>query len=134
MSNKEKIVELIKKEGQQTIKELADKLEISSQMVHRHVKDLISNKLIKKVGSAPFVFYILFQTEKVKYVEIDNENKKIIEENFLFISPQGKRFDGIEGFSFWCEKRGFDLEKKAKEYIEIYKKYDHFKNLGVIFE
>lgn len=133
MSNKEKIIKFISENGQQTIKELSEKLEISLSMTHRHIKELLLDGFIKKVGSAPFVFYILSENnQKFKDFNLNEEFKKIIEDNFLFISPQGQRFDGVEGFFSWCEKRGFNFEKKAQEYTEIYKKYDNFKKAGVI--
>ena len=41
MSNKDKIVNLIKKNEQMSVDQLANELEISLSMVHRHIKKML---------------------------------------------------------------------------------------------
>ncbi len=132
MSNKEKILARIRKHEHQSIKQLADALGISLSMTHRHVRDLCDAKKITKIGSAPRVFYILSDSTELSLQHIDEKYKKIIAQNFLYISPQGRRTDGYHGFVLWCDKRGFDVVQKAKEYYALHQKYEKMKKNGVL--
>ncbi|MEA3322801.1 MAG: winged helix-turn-helix transcriptional regulator, partial [Patescibacteria group bacterium] len=132
MSNKDKIIDLIQKNEQQTIKQLSDTLDISLSMVHRHVKELVSTDILQKIGSAPHVFYILADQKQKNDIVLADDIQKIIDDNFLFISPRGQRSNGVDGFALWCQNRGFDPVKKADEYVQIYTKYDVLKRDNVI--
>ncbi len=132
MSNKEKIIELIRKNDQMSVNRLSDELEISLSMVHRHIKQLLEGDILKKIGSAPHVFYTLMQEEKTKDFHFIESVQKIIDKNFLFISSRGEKINGSKGFVLWCEKRGFDVSEKVKEYIQVYNKYEKIKDEGVI--
>lgn len=132
MTTKEKIIKLIKKNGQQTVKELSDKLKVSPQMIHRHLNSLLEKNVIQKIGSAPIVFYTLFKKQIGESISISSKNKEIIEKNFLFISPQGERFDGEKGFILWCQKRNLDPIKKSEEYNKIYTTYEKLKKDNLI--
>ncbi len=132
MSNKEKIVKLIEKNDQMTVSQLAEELDISLSMVHRHLKALLDDETLQKIGSAPYVFYKLSEIEQVDDTSIDFDIQKIINENFLFISSKGERIDGLKGFVAWCKKRNFDIAQKANEYVQVYQKYEKIKKNGVI--
>jgi len=132
MSNKEKIIELIKKNDQMSVHQLADELDISLSMVHRHLKQMLEDDVIYKIGSAPQVFYALAQKEKDKNISLDSNIEKIINQNFLFISSRGERIDGVSGFIKWCKKRNFDFNQKAVKYVQIYNKYEKLKKNNVI--
>jgi phosphoribosylpyrophosphate synthetase len=132
MSNKEKIVKLIEKNDQMTVSQLAEELDISLSMVHRHLKALLDDETLQKIGSAPYVFYKLSEIEQVDDTSIDFDIQKIINENFLFISSKGKRIDGLKGFIAWCKKRNFDIAQKANEYVQVYQKHEKIKKNGVI--
>ncbi len=143
----EKIIEYIAKRGQASGQELADYLGITDRAVRKQLRSLFGNEKVKKIGKPPKVFYILpqkkhlFKTNAGHFKLSSNEvcltklsaNKyKIIENNFLYISPRGERWDGIKGFARWCENRLLDAEKKASEYINIYNKYTKFKKNNLI--
>lgn len=132
MSTKEKIIKLIKENSQQSIKQLSDTLDISLSMIHRHIKQLLINNILEKVGSAPNVFYILKEKISKKVFVFPNNEQSIIEENFLFISPRGEKTEGIAGFILWCEKRNFNPIKRANEYVQIYNKYSLLKKDNTI--
>ncbi len=132
MNTKDRIIALIKKSEQQTVKEISEKIGISSQMTHRHLKNLLAEKQIQKIGSAPIVFYTLSKKNRKKDFTFDKKIEKIIENNFIYISPQGKRFNGIEGFVLWCEKRNFEPINKSKEYKKTHDKYLAFKKNNII--
>ncbi|MCK5415855.1 winged helix-turn-helix transcriptional regulator [Candidatus Parcubacteria bacterium] len=132
MSNKEKIIELIKKNEQQSIKQLSDTLDLSLSMVHRHIKQLLTDNILKKLGSSPHVFYILKQKKVKNTFTFTKSVQSIINKNFIFISPHGEKIEGVDGFVSWCEKRGFNSIKKADEYIKIYNKYSLLKKNSII--
>jgi DNA-binding MarR family transcriptional regulator len=51
-------LKLIKIHGPIGPTKLAEKLQISTQMAHRHIKSLLKDNEIKKIGSPPKVFYV----------------------------------------------------------------------------
>lgn len=137
MGNRDKILELIGKNGQQSIKQLAETLDISLSMTHRHVRKLLDEKQITRIGRPPRVFYILAShTKEVSIsmgsLNIDEKTKSIIDQNFLYISAMGERINGWNGFVVWSEKRSFDVAQKCEEYMQIYEKYEALKKGGVI--
>ncbi len=134
MSNvKAKILEYIKKNGQASASQLVANFDLSRQMIHRHLVDLIDKEVIDKIGVPPKVFYFIKKEKIVEYKNnIDNKTKKIIGEKYLAITPSGERKSGIEGFVYWCNKNKLPIEKTAQEYIETLKKYEKFKKNGLI--
>ncbi len=133
-TTKQKIITLLQNHTQLSIKQLSEALDISLSMTHRHVKNLLENGSIKKIGSAPRVFYVLSpqNTPLLNKVYFPKNIHLILNKNFLLISPSGERIDGVDGFVVWCEKRGFDPIKKVKDYITIYKKYHSTNKNGLI--
>lgn len=135
---KEKITAYIEENKQATVKELAEFLSISPSLTHRYLKVLLLGKVIQKVGSAPRVFYVLTGERKASGGALEKDavffdrDKEIIEKNFLLITPQGERVAGSAGFVSWCVDRGFDVSKKAKEYIAVFQKYENFRKDGFI--
>lgn len=138
LSNKEKILSFIEKQGQISVSDLDRVLDIERSMIHRHLKALLEEGKIIKMGKPPKVIYTLRETvsedEKQERGDSisDTENRAIIEDNFLFITPKGERQEGIEGFIRWCHNREYDVSKKADEYKKVYKKYESFRKDGLI--
>lgn len=130
-----RIEDYLAKSKQATAKELADFLQISPQALFRQLAKLQAKGIIYKVGSPPKVFYFIRNHEVASAGELttlDEASKKIIDENYLLITPSGERKEGLDGFRYWCVKTKQPLEKTAKEYLQIWKKYDLFKKDGVI--
>lgn len=129
----DKIIEYIKSKGQVTATDLSDYLGISRQAVHRQINNLQKNGSIYKIGRAPKVFYLLTEEKKqVDVVYVDPKLKKLIDENFLVITPSGEKEEGFSGFVYWCNKQKIPVEKTALEYEQIFKKYIPYKNNGLI--
>ena len=106
---------------------------INRQMVHRHLKKLLSNKKIIKIGSAPKVFYEIAKINNLeKEYFFNSKISKIIEQEFLYITPKGKELFGKKGFIEWCQKRGFSIQKKAQEFVKIFEKYQKIKKDGLL--
>lgn len=93
---------------------------ISHVAVHRQLNNLINRAEITKVGKPPLVFYIPKEKKGEVIAYIPANIKKIIDKNYLYISPLGKLLYGFEGFATWTksineEKR---LYKLAVEYVK----------------
>ncbi len=129
-----KIESYIAKNKQATAKELADFLAISPQALFKQLAKLQSKEKIYKIGTPPKVFYLIKDIENVESpdLNIDKSDRKIIDENYLFITPSGERKEGLQGFKYWCNKTKQPLEKTAREYVRIWHKYNSLKRDGVI--
>jgi DNA-binding Lrp family transcriptional regulator len=130
---KAKILSYLKTKGQVSPAELSVFLNINRQATHRQIKRLLDSGIISKVGKSPKVFYSLAEIKKnITDIAIDNKSRKIINENFLLITPIGERKEGVEAFIEWCQKRNESIEKTAKEYIGSLKKYAKYRKSGLI--
>lgn len=134
-TTKQKIIDFLIEREQATATDLADFFGVSRQIIHRHLAELVESESVEKQGTPPKVFYSV-KDDPANTVSGENrlspEAKKIISENFFLISPVGKRMEGVEAFIEWSEKRGFDFNEKAKEYIEIYKRYQKYFKDGLV--
>ena len=137
MDNAEKIVRYLKA-NQATVNEIADYLAISRQAVHRILNRLVDEGAITKIGRPPKVYYSLStkidrpnSAAAIAYT-IDAKTKKVIENNFLYITPFGQKTLGWEGFIAWCQEREQDVMKMATLYRETIDKYNGHKRTGLI--
>lgn len=120
----EKILHYISNKGQATGHELAQVLGITTRAVRKQLNTLFSDGKIHKIGKPPKVYYLVIGKEKTKNTDTISENlKKIIEENYLIITPSGEQKEGWEGFVYWCNKQKLPVEKTAIEYEKTLKKY-----------
>jgi len=133
MKTSEKIVQYLKEKKQASVNELVDYLQISRMAVSKQLSNLLAENLLTKIGKPPVVFYLL-KEEKIAKVEVlfDEKINKKLEENFLFITPDGQRKQGVEGFEYWCEKTKQVPQKTAPQYVETLQKYNAFKKNGLI--
>ncbi|MEN9524605.1 MAG: competence protein ComFC [Candidatus Parcubacteria bacterium] len=132
-STADKLIEYVRSKRQVTATELSDYLGISRQAVHKQINRLKKDQVIYKIGRAPRVFYLLAEEKKrADTVHIDSSLKKLIGENFLIITPSGKKEEGFQGFVYWCNKQKLPIEKTALEYGQTFKKYLPYKKDGLI--
>ncbi len=118
-----KIISIIVTKQSVTAKELREELGVSQVLIHRHLKKLCTQNKIKKIGSAPRVFYVPTQEQK----KVTSVKSKIIHDNWLEILPNGEFISGTEGFVQWCEKRKADVSQKIKEYESMFHGKEAFK-------
>lgn len=131
----ERIIQYIQAKKRVTAKDLAEFMEISPQALFRQLAKLQQKNQIYKIGSPPKVFYLVKEQIRPenRYESIfDKTLRKIIDENYLIITPTGERKEGFDGFRYWCEKIGQPLEKTAREYVKIWRKYHAYKRGGFI--
>lgn len=127
-STKERIIEYIKTKGSVSAKDLIDFIGISKQGLFIHLKDLIERKQLSKIGTPPKVFYTLNKEKNInKNIVLDDNTKKIINNNFLYVSPVGEVKEGLDGFIIWCNHNDLDPIKTTNEYINTLYKYKKYK-------
>ena len=68
---REKVLELIQKEKEIKPDQISHVLRLSRSMVHRHLKNLLKEKRIEKVGSAPRVFYVPVKNDLKNRIRIN---------------------------------------------------------------
>jgi phosphoribosylpyrophosphate synthetase len=128
MNTREKIIKFIERNKQATANALAEYLGISRQALYKHLSDLQEKEIIFRTGRPPKVFYSIKMSESKKdAIGIDPSLQKIIEEDYMIITPSGERLPGLAGFEYWCDKQSLPLEKTAREYVNTLKKYQAFK-------
>jgi len=127
-TTKQKIVKYVKERGSVSAKDLVEYTCISKQALFLHLKYLVENNLLTKIGTPPRVFYIINEDKKDNFnITFSEDIKKVINENFLFITSIGKIKEGIEGFVSWCSSNNLEPNKTAKEYVNTLKKYDKYR-------
>src|SRR3989344_2556574 len=129
----EKIIKYIENKGQATGNELAHYLTITTRAVRKQLGNLLEEGKLYKIGKPPKVFYLITEEKKqTDTIHIDPKIKKLIDENFLVITPSGEKEEGFGGFVYWCNKQKLPVEKTALEYEETFKKYIPYKKDGLI--
>ncbi len=113
-----------------SVNQLVGEFSISRAMMHRHIKTLLQENKIQKHGSAPKVFYSAIASPQSIFEHTKEDT--LLQENWLTITPEGRRLSGEEGFLHWCQKRDINPEIKKEEYIRIFHRYDGFRRNGYI--
>jgi len=131
------IYELIREKGPIGPSRIASHLQISTQMVHRHLKSLMGSRRVKKKGLPPKVLYsVVEKTNQYDFPLLSADDQKYIDQHYLAIRPNGEILEGLEGFQWWAfkTKQHKHFQALVHEYIASYKKYqNHYRNeLGLI--
>jgi len=130
-----KILDYINRKGQVTANELVEFLDISRQALFKHyLSKMINNQTLIKIGRPPKVFYSLNKSSEAPQLKIslDRDVKKLINDNYLIITPAGEKKEGLAGFIYWCQKNNLPLEKTAAEYLKTLAYYKKYKKNGLI--
>ena len=139
MKTSERIIDYIERNGQASGRELADYLGITDRAVRKQLKSMEEGHRVMKAGRPPRVYYSIAiaddqtassQSELDRV--IDKATKRIIEANFLYITPRGTIQVGWEGFVIWCQERHLDVTKTAARYQDTMAKYGRYKKDGLI--
>jgi hypothetical protein len=129
------ILDYIQEKGQVTANELVEHLSISRQALFKHhLSKMIHDGVLMKIGRPPKVFYSLHESIKTidTNILLDAKTKRVLDENYLIITPAGEKKEGTIGFAYWCEKQGLPLRKTASEYVTTLHKYDRFRKNELI--
>lgn len=129
---KSQIIEFIKKNKSSRPHDIVNFLQITPSAVHRHLKKLVLDGIIKKNGTPPHVYYAL--AEPIFSQTNTQQLNNIGFENYLYVSPTGEMQNGVDGFQAWV--RSVKEEPRLHQLIEEYKKIrgdsNHFFKFGVI--
>lgn len=126
------LIEYLNKHERVTGKELSDVFNITDRAVRKQLSTLLKRGLISKIGTPPKVFYYLSQKEKVQDYNLKKYISDFIDTIYLYISPDGEKIEGVDGFVAWCNKTKQPIEKTALEYIKTFDKYEKYKKGGFI--
>jgi DNA-binding Lrp family transcriptional regulator len=130
-SEAKKVLETIKQYGPIRSAEIVKMLNTSTKTAYKHLAKLLDEDLIKKIGTAPMVFYAVKTEPEENLISPDKDNR-IINDNYIYVSPSGEVIRGAEGFQEWCRKNQFDFKKEKKVFIEKLKSFQKFKKDGLI--
>jgi adenine/guanine phosphoribosyltransferase-like PRPP-binding protein len=122
-----KILKYISSRTKASANELSEFLNISPQATFKHLKKLISDEKLEKIGKPPTVFYIIKEQKERWVFNFDKDSKSIIDKNFLMITSAGERREGSGGFVLWCKKHNLEPVKTAMEYTKTLKKHEAYK-------
>ncbi len=124
MSNKEKILSYLGAKGLVTIRDIAERLDISLSMTHRHLKTLLKDGAVRKIGKAPKVTYasVQAQAEKIDTVVYRSEHTVFGPPHAVFnLSKMGLRYFRI----------GIDAAPSSRD--ALVKHFAGHPNVGWIF-
>ncbi|MBL7159903.1 hypothetical protein ISS85_05480 [Candidatus Microgenomates bacterium] len=136
ITSKDRILSYIRENKKARVEDLRGYLDVSRQLIHRHLSKLLKNNFIIKSGKPPLVFYEI-KTRKEKSVasDISITSKEYIDSRYFWVSPTGNILSGFKGFEAWVEsiKQINQLGFLADEYVKTRKKADaYFGSNGLI--
>lgn len=125
MTIKENIQKLFERHPELSVKEIADRLMVSKQMIHIVLNGLVSEGLVRKFGRTPKTIYrsISYEPKSSAIVLADSTQEEFLNKNFLLITETGEMKEGIEGFEIWCKQRKLPLQKAVDEFISTCTRY-----------
>lgn len=129
MKIRDRILELLRREGDLSVKEMVERLDVSKQAVHIAINQLLEEDLIDKFGRTPKTIYRLSPPKMKSAVPsagIPKEELEFLQENFLAIIETGDLLEGLEGFARWCVQRKLPLQKTIAEFITTKDKYEKY--------
>ena len=126
MSVKTDILTLFESQKELSVKEITDKLNVSKQMVHLVMKELLEQETVEKFGRTPKTIYRFVSIRKVEEEQIpliSEKEQKFLQKHFLVVTETGNLLESIEGFDYWCKKRNLPTIKTLKEFVQTKEKY-----------
>lgn len=124
----ERIVNYIRDNNQARVSDLVRALSPLGRVgLHRQLKKMIVSGAIKKIGKPPIVYYLLSDKKKeTALFSLDKGVTSVIENNYLYISPQGEILPGVNGFVQWATntKQTDKIASLAALYVETRSLYD----------
>ncbi len=125
------VLEAIKKYGPVRSSELVKILHVSAKTIHKHLRFLVAEELITKTGNTPRVFYSVASKPENGAIVLD-EMDRIIESEYIYVSPNGLMRRGVDGFQAWCKKNSLDFGKEKELFSKKIKIIRKIKKNGLI--
>jgi hypothetical protein len=117
-----RIIEFVRSKQHARAHEIQEFIGFSASAIHRQLRSLVVRNILKKTGKPPLVLYTMVQTRAdVPHIVLPSALQQIVDENFLFITPEGDFLYGIRGFSYWAKhyQSNKDYTRLAQEYADI---------------
>lgn len=130
-----KILEYILAHKQARAHELVKAFGISQVAIHKQLNNLLNKGKISRVGKPPLVFYVPKEKKEEIKSDVSSSIKKMIDENYLYISPLGELLYGLDGFTAWTKSvnEGARIRQLASEYVNtLNETKNHFTTTGWI--
>ena len=124
---KDRIIEYIANKEQARVDDLVKFLRLSNVAIHRQLKKLVGEGILRKAGRPPLVFYTLVpKPDNSIHAKkpLPDDIEEAIEVNFLSITPEGKLLYGVAGFLYWANlyQKNKPLLSLGLEYMKILRK------------
>lgn len=103
---------------------------VSRVAIHRWMRILLVEGLVKKIGKPPIVFYVLERAPaKTRTITISPDTKQILDAHYLYINPKGELLFGVEGFKTWVvqTKQQSQMTALAARYHQTLVQYEHYR-------
>lgn len=123
------ILDIFEDDKDYWVTEISHNLWKSRTIIHKYLKELVSQEKIIKIENWPHTRYRLnwlSQENKLKIDEKiqidflpDYKTKKQIDEIFLKFTPEWKILKWFDWLKIWCLERNLDLEEKLNNYLNI---------------
>ena len=124
MKTSEKILNFIQKNGSRSIDDLTSIFNHSRQYIHRIVKELVEEKRLVKIGTAPQVFYNLPTIQKETEEElIAYDKEQFLNQHFLIVDALGNKLEGEKAMRYWASNQNLPFIKTVNEFIATRQKY-----------
>ncbi len=131
-NTKNEILAYIKSNFPVWVSQISKDFWLSTQIIHRHLKNLLDTEFIIKVWTSPKVYYFPNNKEVDIEYNISQEKKKIINNNFVLFNPDWQVDYWVEWFYKWCKNRNINFDSEIDIYIKTLEKYSKFKKNGLI--
>jgi predicted amidophosphoribosyltransferase len=102
--------------------------DLSKQSIQKHLKELIYQDLITKVGTPPIVFYNISKAKSITQLSVSKSEFS----SFAYIDAIGTKYTGYNGLIIWCNERGYNIDNYSAKWLEIFQKYEGYKKDGLI--
>jgi DNA-binding HxlR family transcriptional regulator len=116
------IIAYIKSKGMAGPSEIASYCKISNQALHAQLRKLVSEGVLRRLGSPPKTLYAPMETKR-DLPKLGPDLEALIEAEFSFLSPTGELESGVAAFQEWV--RAKKLERDFETLAGAYKKVWH---------
>lgn len=125
-----KIVEFIRQKREVRADELIREFNLSRVAIHRQLKKLVEQRMLRKTGRPPLVFYLINQPSPVVGGQLPMDLRQCLDDHYLYITAGGEIVSGALGFQVWLKAIGKvkELESMARHYQTIRRRADDWLN------
>ena len=122
-----KIIEIVRQKSGARPDDLIRELGLSAAAIHKQLKKLVINGKLRRLGRPPRVYYFLTKDVQDKPL-FPREQAEFLENNYLYVAPQGEMLNGVVGFGRWLGEIGKikEAEVFARRYQKIRRSADRF--------